>query len=116
MAYDWDATLREWFVNDARGLEQGWTFHQRPPGAAAGGPLRVELAIRGGLAAEVSADGASVSYRAGAGPAVTFSGLKAWDADGKTLAVRFEPEAESAGLALCQSVLCSQASAVGRRR
>ena len=30
VAYDWDATLREWFVNDTRGLEQGWTFHERP--------------------------------------------------------------------------------------
>lgn len=98
VAYDWDATLREWFVNDTRGLEQGWTFHERPAGAAAGGPLRVELAIRGGLQAEVAHDGASVSYRAGTGAAaLTFSGLKAWDADGQALAVRFEPAAEGTG-------------------
>ncbi len=99
VAYDWDATLREWFVNDTRGLEQGWTFHERPAGAAAGRPLRVELAIRGGLQAEVTPDGASVSYRQGAGaPALTYSGLKAWDADGRMLPVRFEPAAAGEGL------------------
>ncbi len=98
VAYDWDATLREWFVNDTRGLEQGWTFHERPAGAAVGGPLRVELAIRGGLRAEVAPDGASVSYRQGAGvPALTYSGLKAWDADGRNLPVRFELAAEREG-------------------
>ena len=30
VAYDWDDTLQEWFVNDARGLEHGFTVHQRP--------------------------------------------------------------------------------------
>ena len=31
VTYDWDATLQEWFVNDRRGLEHGFTVNQRPP-------------------------------------------------------------------------------------
>jgi pimeloyl-ACP methyl ester carboxylesterase len=90
--YDWDATLREWFVNDRRGLEQGWTFHQRPPGAGTGRALRLDLAVRGGLVPQIAADGASLSYVDGSGAAaLNFGGLKAWDADGKPLPVRFEP-------------------------
>jgi hypothetical protein len=30
LTYDWDATVQEWFVNDARGLEHGFTVKQRP--------------------------------------------------------------------------------------
>jgi hypothetical protein len=30
--YDWDAGVREWFVNDHRGLEHGFTLERRPPG------------------------------------------------------------------------------------
>jgi hypothetical protein len=31
VTYDWDATLQEWFVNDRRGLEHGFTVRERPP-------------------------------------------------------------------------------------
>src|SRR5664279_1738748 len=30
VTYDWDATLQEWFVNDRRGLEHGFTVRERP--------------------------------------------------------------------------------------
>jgi hypothetical protein len=30
LEYAWDAGLSEWFVNDARGLEHGFTVHERP--------------------------------------------------------------------------------------
>src|SRR6185295_9800120 len=38
VAYDWDATLQEWWINDTRGLEHGYTVHERPSHAD-GGPL-----------------------------------------------------------------------------
>jgi len=28
--YEWDENLTEWYINDARGLEHGYTIHQRP--------------------------------------------------------------------------------------
>ncbi len=31
VTYDWDAILQEWFVNDRRGLEHGFTVGERPP-------------------------------------------------------------------------------------
>jgi hypothetical protein len=36
VTYDWDATLQEWFVNDRRGLEHGFTVRERPSGAPVG--------------------------------------------------------------------------------
>lgn len=32
VTYDRDARLQEWFENDARGLEHGFTVRERPPG------------------------------------------------------------------------------------
>ncbi len=32
--YDWDPTLQEWFINDRRGLEHGFTIRERPPDGA----------------------------------------------------------------------------------
>ena len=35
VSYDWDETLSEWYVNDGRGLEHGFTVRQPPEGRAA---------------------------------------------------------------------------------
>ena len=90
-----DANLMEWFVNDGRGLEQGWTLDERPAGADGRQALRLALAVRGGLAPQVAGDGTAVSFAGvdGGGvefTALTFGGLKAWDADGRALAAKFE--------------------------
>jgi hypothetical protein len=94
--------LTEWFVNDTRGLEQGWTFAKRPERAGASGPLRLNLTVRGGLRPQVSPEGASVAFLSESGSAaLTYGGLKAWDADGKTVPVHFvvgEPEGHSLGV------------------
>ncbi|MES2466188.1 MAG: hypothetical protein V4675_02710 [Verrucomicrobiota bacterium] len=45
--YAWDDTLTEWFINDRRGLEQGWTLRTRPAGGE--GPLQLTLQTRGPL-------------------------------------------------------------------
>lgn len=88
--------LTEWFINDSRGLEQGWTFEQRPERADPGGVIRLELKVRGGLRPEVADEGTRVAFLDEAGgAALTYGGLKAWDADGKTVRVRF---AESEGV------------------
>jgi hypothetical protein len=72
--------LTEWFINDTRGLEQGWTLTQSV------GPLH--LRVRGSLPASVSAQ--SISF----GGQITYSGLKAWDANGQPIPTHFEPTAE----------------------
>ncbi len=82
--------LTEWFVNDSRGLEQGWTFSHRPGSAGGSGAFHLNLAVRGGLRPEISAGGASVAFLNDDGIAtLTYGGLKAWDADGKVVPTRF---------------------------
>jgi hypothetical protein len=71
--------VTEWFVNDARGLEQGWILTA---------PAEIRLRVRGDMKAEVSEQ--SVSF----GGKITYSGLKAWDATGKILSTYFEASAE----------------------
>lgn len=88
LSYRWDQRLEEWFVNDTRGIEQGWTIQERPTGAA-DESLRLELAVRGGLKPGLASSGSSVSFADESGVALTYGGLKAWDASGRDLAVRF---------------------------
>lgn len=82
-------TLDEWFVNDRRGLEQGWTLHRAMSAEAV---PHLEFKVRGGLIPRNSADGHSVTFQTSEGsPAVVYGGLKAWDATGKEVDVGFVP-------------------------
>ncbi len=94
LAYQWDATVQEWYVNDQRGLEHGFTLAERPTAGSATSsqpaPLTFTLSTRGGLKPKVAAD--SVQFQNASGTTVlNYSGLKVWDADGRTLPARFEP-------------------------
>jgi hypothetical protein len=98
LSREWDDTVEEWFVNDRRGLEHGFTVKQRPPqaGRAEDAELVFVLGIRGGLQPRVSADARSVSFHEGAGIAVLhYAGLKVWDARGVILPSRFETGKET---------------------
>lgn len=102
VTYDWDSTLREWYANDSRGLEHGFTLSARPPADdcdAGAAPLNLTLAVRGTLRPLVHADGRGVSFVDGDGvPALEYSGLTVFDADGQVLPARFLPA--TAGLLL----------------
>jgi FG-GAP repeat len=103
LTYDWDATVQEWFVNDARGLEHGFTLKERPAKALNSQPstLNFLLSIRGTLRPQVSADAHGVAFQDASGATVlNYSGLKVWDADGRPLPSRFElavPQLSTAG-------------------
>jgi hypothetical protein len=43
VTYDWDATVQEWFVNDRRGLEHGFTARERPKALECASPLALWL-------------------------------------------------------------------------
>ncbi|MES2923224.1 MAG: hypothetical protein V4819_16835 [Verrucomicrobiota bacterium] len=91
LEYQHDGNLSEWFVNDSRGLEQGWTLQHRPDGSETGSSLKLEISVRGGLDAKVSSEGATVSFVDPTGSnVIQYSSLKAWDADGKSVPVSFE--------------------------
>ena len=95
LSYHWDGTLEEWFLNDGRGLEQGWTLSERPDGTGVDEEiLRLDLAVRGDLRPIVGTGGRSVNFVSEDGTtALTYGGLKAWDATGRPLAARFIPRA-----------------------
>jgi len=105
LTYQWDATLQEWWVNDARGLEHGLTIAERPEqilnpkSEILNPPLSLLLATRGTLHPRVSADAQGVLFADASGATVlNYTGLKVWDADGKVLASHFAP-AEGGGRA-----------------
>lgn len=87
--YRWGPGLREWFVNDAKGLEQGWTVTEKPSTQRGCQELKIELALKGNLIMKPCLDN-SVTFCAKDGAAVlTYGGLKAWDASGNPLLTRF---------------------------
>ena len=114
LSYDWDATVQEWWVNDPRGLEHGYVIAQRPhdetrsgekeksgrPTSDTASPnrpdtasswLSLTLASRGNLQPKITADAQGVFFQETSGTTVVnYTGLKVWDADGKTLPSRFE--------------------------
>jgi hypothetical protein len=86
MTHRRDDRITEWFVNDRHGLQQGWTV-DRPP---ANGELGLHLHVRGPLKPHLDPDRLGVVFRDHHGTdAVTYRGLKAWDADGRELTANF---------------------------
>ena len=83
--------LVEWYVNDHRGLEQGFTLHRRPAGQRGDAPLRLHLSPTGNLSPRVARDGRGIEWRDTQGATVLkYSGLYAYDAMGRELAARME--------------------------
>ena len=78
--------LVEWYINDGRGLEQGFTI-AAPPGKQGNHPLSVELGLTGSLLASAGKD--AVLFEDASGETVLrYSGLLAWDAEGRDLPAR----------------------------
>ena len=89
--------LSEWFINDERGIEQGWTIPSAPPGPA-GADLMLELESRG-LRVQIFEDGLSAVFVDEQDDIrLRYSGLRAWDAGGRKLEARML--ATPAGLAV----------------
>jgi hypothetical protein len=93
LVYQWDDSLEEWFVNDARGLEHGFTLHKRPPGA--GDVLSFRISVRGDLRPVLQDNGRTVAFANASGSSVViYSGLKVSDASGKPLDAAFQTEGD----------------------
>jgi len=84
LSREWDTRLTEWYVNDLRGLEHGFTVASRPSGATA--PLTVDISIRGGLQPLISPDGRSVTFADAQGAkALNYNGLAVFDSAGHSV-------------------------------
>jgi len=93
VTYRWDDILEEWYVNDTRGLEHGYTVLERPLGGDLdlAGPLTFTLAVCGGLEAKIVEAGRAVHFLDESGELLlTYAGLLVLDADGQELVSHFE--------------------------
>jgi len=89
--YRYSDGLEEWFVNDQRGLEHGFTVHQPPAGS--GDALRFALDITGELSPRVAANGRDVALFDAQGKTVlNYNKLQVWDAEGRMLAANFSSD------------------------
>ena len=104
--YGWSTELSEWWVNDMRGLEHGFTVHERPARSPEGAasPLTLELEILGDLQPRVneSRTGLTLLSTAGAG-VLSYDGLVAFDANGDGLAAWLEVDAQSLRICVDES-------------
>ncbi len=83
LTYTWNQNLDEWYVNDTRGLEHGYTLWERP--SLGDGPLTFTLDVRGDLRAEVATSGTSVAFlNTNDQVVLTYAGLTVFDAKGTT--------------------------------
>ncbi len=88
---------RTWYVNDSRGLEQGFTL-DAPLFAQETGKVVVNLALTGDLAPVLAADGKGVELVTAVGePVLTYQGLFAFDAHGAELPAVMEVAALPGG-------------------
>ncbi len=102
--YVWNESLTEWYINDQRGFEHGYTLRDRPDGASGtnasgGGMLHFTLAVRGELVPRVSENGRDVAFTAPTdrSTTLTYNNLKVFDADGVHLAASFQATTTTTG-------------------
>jgi hypothetical protein len=89
-------SLVEWYRNEARGLEQGFTLVSAP--SSGPGPLILEMDATG-LAVALSADGSEVVASApDTGAVLRYSGLEVLDATGRRLPARLAVEGQAVQL------------------
>ena len=83
--------ITEWYVNDERGLEQGFTIPAPPATepAAGGANLVLELALSGGLKANLQDRRVTFTTTRGGVRVIDFGDLRATDAGGRELPSRF---------------------------
>ncbi|WP_051284422.1 beta strand repeat-containing protein [Desulforegula conservatrix] len=83
----WDSSLTEWWINDKKGLEHGYTLKERPSGDEV--ELELTMELRGNLSPRLNKDGKGLTLVNGLGrEIVTYSGLTVKDSKGRNLPSR----------------------------
>jgi hypothetical protein len=98
VTYEREEGVQEWFFNDERGLEHGFTIETRPANASGSeAPLTFTLAVRGNLLPMISSNEIRFLDSGGA-VVIVYEKLQVWDATGRNLPAHFVPS--NAGIAL----------------
>jgi hypothetical protein len=83
--------LIEWYVNDERGLEQGFTLASPATGEPENSPLVLQFALSGDLTPRLNQEGTAVEFiSAGGARVLRYGDLHAYDSEGKTLAAHLQ--------------------------
>lgn len=90
--------LTEWYVNEARGLEQGFTIQQRPEPLYAEEPLVLALETSGDVQPEVQPGVRAVRFVAGGQAILRYSELVTFDAQGRPVPCHMEVNGRSVHL------------------
>jgi hypothetical protein len=97
VSYEWNTNITEWYVNDQRGLEHGYTIQSRPasaryaPGSDPNNGVAIALRVRGALQPRISPDKRSVRFvNDKETTVVNYSGLTVLDSTGSTIPSHFE--------------------------
>ena len=80
----------EWYLNEPRGLEQGFTLTLRPGMARAGEPLVIAVSVSGGLHPVLNAKGDAILLIADGRSVLRYEGLLSRDAAGHELPAKLE--------------------------
>ncbi len=85
--------ITEWFVNEASGIEHGFTLAKRPQTKSNDEPLRLVMKVDGDLTARADVDGQMLTLLDNKGVDVLrYEKLKVWDADGKELTAQMRTD------------------------
>ncbi len=93
VTYGWSAELSEWWINDRRGFEHGFTVHSRPARVSSErtSPLVFELDALGSLEPRVNESRSGLGLYDSTGASVLrYDGLVAFDANGTRLSAWIE--------------------------
>ncbi len=102
IVYDWSPNLQEWFINDERGLEHGYTLRERPSsGSQVGARLNLELSVLGSLSGEILPSGLGIRFVDPKGRVVlTYDGLRVFDANGMDQPALFTGQGTTIGICI----------------
>ncbi|MGB7453673.1 MAG: FG-GAP repeat protein, partial [Lysobacterales bacterium] len=85
----------EWYTNDQRGIEQGFTLKTRPSGRPDSGFLQLQMVTTTNLMPRVEKDGRGIVFSNVKGEEVIrYSGLYVYDAAGEKISARMEADQE----------------------
>jgi hypothetical protein len=91
VTYRWDEGLTEWYINDSRGIEQGFTIQSPPAGVGGDGGPVLEMSLDTRLSPRLSADGKAVVFNDSSGRTVLrYADLHVTDSSGRVLPSHLE--------------------------
>jgi hypothetical protein len=82
VTYQWNTNLREWWINNEKGLEQWFSLQEAPQGRTANTPLHLRMALQTDM--QVAQQGNRLTLQKG-NTTLHYDKLKVWDATGKAI-------------------------------